>query len=110
MPPSGSQAWVSAYFASSQNCVGVYLRFTKGNFGDSAYHRLLEDREAIDEELVIPVEWKSVGGQHSVIIRRDYANPLDEAHREEILAFFANTLNKFVNVFRPRLERIAESL
>tara|TARA_R110001599_G_scaffold353847_1_gene600008 strand:- start:12916 stop:13248 length:333 start_codon:yes stop_codon:yes gene_type:complete len=110
MPPSGSQAWVSAYFASSQHCVGVYLRFTRGNFGDTAYQRLSEERENIDRELGIPIEWQSIGGQHSVIIRRNYDKPLDKSHREEILDFFAVILNLFVNAFRPRLERIAEDL
>lgn len=110
MPPSPSQAWVSAYFATSQKCVGVYLRFTRGNFGDAAYEQLLEDREAIDLELGIPVEWQSIGGQHSVIIRKDYIDPLAELFREEILTFFAETLNKFVNVFRPRLDRISDVL
>lgn len=110
MPPSGGQAWVSAYFASSQHCVGVYLRFTRGNFADAAYQRLLEDQDTITSELGLPVEWQSIGGQHSVIIRREYENPLDERYRDEILDFFATTLNIFVNVFRPRLERIAEEL
>jgi hypothetical protein len=111
MPPSSSEAWLSAYFAQSRNQVGVYLRFLKDSaFGKSAYESLLAERDAIEQELGFAPEWSAKDGRFSVAIRRSYADLDSAASQREIAAFFAGHLNRFVNAFRPRLERMARGL
>ena len=107
MPPSGSQAWVSAYLAPSGKGIGVYLRLARGEFGDSAFEDLQAEQEAINEELGLPeVEWRSRNGKHSISTRMAGVDPLDPAQQEDIRQWIADHVNRFVNVFRPRLARL----
>jgi hypothetical protein len=111
MPPSGSTAWVSAYFAQSKGRVGVYLTFAKGSgFGLEAWSALRDDREAIEEELGFKPEWLEEDGKYWVGIRSPIRDVTSEDARQAIKHFFAEKVNKFVSVFRPRLERIANQL
>jgi hypothetical protein len=104
MPPSSSTAWVSAYFSRTKGRVGVYLRFTKGAFAEAAFERLLAERVQIDEELGADVLWQPE--DNCVALRKPVSDPLAPQARLEIKQFFADSINRFVNVFRPRLERI----
>lgn len=113
MPPSATMAWVSAYFAPSKQRVGVYLTFARGAFGDESFRILMADKEAIDNELGIDVEWIPEAAskglrRNNVSRRKHFEDVLATANRPAIKAFFTDTVNRFVNVFRPRLERIAE--
>lgn len=107
LPPSADVSWLSAFLARSSSRVGVYLTFIHGAFGDQAYTYLYEDREAIEAEIDIPILWESNNGKHRIVIRKYIEDPWGEQSRDEIYDFFADTLNRFVNVFRPRLERLA---
>ena len=108
MPPHPGAAWVSAYFSKSSNKVGVYFRFRKGNFGELASEKLNEDREEIEADLGIPVKWRLEDGQLVVGVKRRFADVHDPKYRSAIKMFFADNLNRFVNTFRPRLERLGE--
>lgn len=108
MPPSGSKAWISAYFSKSKSCVGVYLRIANGNFGDTAYKRLVEQREEIEEELGRHCRW--VEDRLSVAARKQLPDVFDLNERESIKQFFADNVNRFVNTFRPRLAEIADEV
>lgn len=110
LPPSGGQCWISVYFLQQKKHVGVYLTFSRGDYADHVYKVLLSDKDAIDEELGIPVEWESKDGKYSIWSHRTYDDPKDEKHREEIKSYLNDTINRFVNTFRPRLERIAEDM
>ncbi len=104
MPPSGATSWVSAYFSQSTKRVGVYLRFTRGNFADRAYETLSEQRQEIDEEIGIDLTWDDP--RQTILSRKPVEDVFDPSRRAEIAEFFADKVNLFVNVFRPRLERI----
>ena len=71
---------------------------------------LEDDSEAILSELGAGVLWdmSEVGGGTGVRL------PCDDIflseNRKKIKAFFAEWINRFVNVFRPRLKRIEGSL
>ena len=108
LPPSGSKAWISAYFSKSKSRVGVYLRIANGNFGDTAYSRLVEQREEIEEELGGNCRW--VGDRLSVAVRRQLPDIFDMTQRETTKQFFADSINRFVNTFRPRLAEIADEV
>jgi len=110
MPPSG-QGWVSAYFSQKDNEIGVYLNFTRGSFADAAFGQLLLERDAIDEELGVNVVWYTPEDDlHSVAITRKFSDLTADENQKEIKEFFADNINRFVNVFRPRLARIAEDV
>jgi hypothetical protein len=104
MPPSGSTAWTSAYFSTSKKRVGVYLKMTKGSFADMAYDRLSADREEINRALGPNALWDD--GEKSIAVRKQFADVLAPTSRVEIKRFFADALSRFINEFRPRLEKI----
>ncbi len=110
MPLPSGNSWVSAYFARSKSLVGVYLTFTRGSMGDLAYNELLKQQEAITGELGSDVLWESVGGKHTVFIRKNITDPWADEYKEEISEFFSDYLNRFVNAFRPRLADISNTL
>jgi hypothetical protein len=68
------------------------------------------ERETIEKELVFQPEWSNKDGKFSIATRMSYTSLNDPAVMEEIRAFFQDRLNRFVNIFRPRLERMAREL
>jgi hypothetical protein len=108
MPPSGGTAWITVFFSQASGYVGVFLTFTKGAFADTAYNTLHADQKEIDTELGIAVAWESVEGKYSIIARKSFPELRGVAYREDIKTFLADRVNRFVNVFRPRLARIAQ--
>ena len=93
-----------------KNCgVGVYL-WAPGNFGGRVFERLLEDREGIEKDLGVPVNWSTDDPEASKrwveSLKHLPNNPKDTTHRSEIKEFFKDRSNRFVNVFRPRIKRI----
>lgn len=107
MLPKETDAWVSAYVAPSTNRAGVYLTFYKGPVGNRFYAALLEDQEEINRELGIPVRWESDGTKHMIIAADRYSGALIEDHREKLYEVLTDRVNRFINVFRPRMEKIA---
>lgn len=88
--------------------MGVYLRIANGNFGDTAYSRLVEQREDIEEELGVHCRW--VEDRLSVAVRKQLPDVFDLNQRENLKQFFADSVNRFVNTFRPRLTEIADEV
>lgn len=108
MMPNGSNGWVSAYVAPSVNRAGVYLTFSKGPIGDRLYAALEGDKEEIERALGIPVEWDSDGKKHWIVTANNYSGRLLEDHADEIRKTMADHVNRYVNVFRPRLQKLVE--
>lgn len=108
--PKGASGWITVYCFKQEEQVGVYLTFYKGELGDRLFERLREDRESIDKDLGVPVEWTSEDGKHRVIAFKDFPDIRDPQYRDEIMAFLADRANRFVNAFRTRIERIVEEL
>ena len=105
--PSGSNAWISAYLAQTRSRVGVYLTFSKGPIGDRIFERLKEDSNSINQALGVPgVVWESDGKKHWISSRQSFSGILIEEHREEVRAWLSDRVNRFVTVFRPRIERL----
>jgi len=100
-------AWISAYLAQSGPRIGVYLTFAKGSDGDRLYKMLEEDKDAVTTALGVPADWESDGAKHWIISRRQFSNGvLIEDHRQEVQSWLADRVNRYVNVFRPRIERM----
>jgi hypothetical protein len=107
--PKGSNAWVSAYLMQSGQRAGVYLTFAKGPIGDRLYAALSEDKAAIEKELGIPVQWDSDGKKHWISApETSYSGRLIEDHGPEVQNMMVDRVNRFVNVFRPRLEKLVQ--
>jgi hypothetical protein len=88
----------------------VFLTFRRGEFADQAYKLLRGQRKEIDREIGIPVLWESADDKHKIVERMRLDDIRSDDHRAEVKDFFADRVNRFVNVFRPRLERIVESM
>ena len=108
VPPAFGTAWISAYFSKSTNTVGVYLRTSKKEVGDTYYQALLADKENIETDLGFDPVWKEFAQSHSISISKPFSDVHGQDNRVAIKEFFAQNINLFVNVFRPRLARIAE--
>jgi len=108
MPPSGNQAWLTVFLSGSTNEVGVFLTFTRGELANHFYQALLEEQDAIGDEIGIPLDWQSDGKKHTITSRSNCTDIRSDANREELLGNFADTVNRFVNTFRPRLQSLSE--
>jgi hypothetical protein len=106
--PKGSDAWVSAYLLGSANRGGVYLTFYKGPIGDRLYEALRNDRDEIERSIGIPLRWDSDGTKHWISSWESYKGSLIDDHAAELQAMMADRVNRFINVFRPRLAKLAE--
>jgi len=104
--PARGNAWITIYFYQKDNEVGVFLTFLKSSLGDMLYNQLLNDRETIDKELGVMVTWKSKDGKHSISTNKIFLDLKSSLSRESIKTFLADHANLFVNVFKPRIERI----
>lgn len=111
MPPGGGgQAWVTMYFSQRSKRVGVFLTFARGALADDFYQRLLLQKEQIDLELGIDTVWDAVDGKYAIGSFSSFPDLLDPANEERIKSFLRDAINRYVNVFRPRLEKLAEEL
>ena len=110
LPPSGGTTWISAFFSKYHERVGVYLTWLKGPFADAAYSKLVSEKEAIEEEIGLPIEWSSIEGKHRISIRKSYDDVWSEKNRDDIQSYFADTVNRFINTFRDRMKRISDEL
>jgi hypothetical protein len=109
MPPSPNQAWITIYMAASKNEVGVFLTFSRGELANHIYEALETEKDAIDKDIGIPLFWESDGEKHAICNKKRMTNLRAKENEEELLKYYAETANRFVNTFRPRLQRLAET-
>ncbi|NNU43586.1 DUF4268 domain-containing protein [Ramlibacter montanisoli] len=105
MPPSGAESWISAYVARSSGVVGVYLTWAS-TYADaaSAFEYLQGDKEAIEIAIEDSVAWSYNGKVYSVGVKAPLGEWSSEGERVRALDYLLTMTNRFVNVFRPRLE------
>jgi hypothetical protein len=106
--PKGSGAWISAYLAQSGQQAGVYLRFKRDAACEAIYDALLYDRATIDEALDVKVVWhtREKPNQNWIIITKSFRGVLLVDSREEVQKWLADHLERFIAVFRPRIEHL----
>lgn len=109
LPPSGSQAWISAYVAQSSNVGGVYLTFLKGfEKASDFYEILLSEREEIEKVVGTSLNWSNMDGKIYIsvptVILRDLSNPTE---RNRVITYLTDYTNRMINAFRPRLEALS---
>lgn len=102
------EAWISAYFMKSSKRVGVYVRCSNTQRGREIAQELDADHEKIIEELGGDVIWAMGEESRDTGVRFSCDDVFDPANREQIKDFFADWMNRLVNVFRPRLKGFRE--
>ncbi len=104
------RCWITCYFIQRDRRMGVFLTFSRGEPGDTFYRRLEEERDAIEAEIPGGLRWNSDGSKHDIAISRDFDWTSGPVERAAALRWFADTANRFVNAFRPRIARYLEEL
>lgn len=105
--PSSSDTWITVYFLQQRKEIGVFLTFSRGSQqGDSIFKRLADQKDAINQEFAFPLSWETEDGKHKIIARRQFDDLRSPGNREQIKQWFADVINRYVNTFRPRIERI----
>lgn len=110
MPVPNAQSWLTVYFLQSKGHVGIFLTFYRGEVGNTLYDLLLQDKNEIEDQLGKKVNWNSDGTKHMISAFQHYDDLKDPMNREPIKAFLKEHINLFVNVFRPRLEKMSNEL
>lgn len=103
-PPKSNSWFATKTGPAGSDRAAVSLGFSRGPVADSIFRALEAQREAIDEELSIPVQWISKDGKHSVVAEKQFGGDvLSAERRKEVFAFLSDALNRFVNAFRDRI-------
>jgi hypothetical protein len=111
MPPSGSQAWISAYIAQSSRTAGVYLTFARAfDEAQAIYEELLADRDEIETAVGARLSWERTGDKVYVgVPHPPYSDLNDPQDRERVTTYLAEMTARMIAVFRPRLESAAKA-
>ncbi len=108
LPPSGGSCWVSAFLATSRNRAGVYLTFSRNSaIGPIAWQSFQNEIDEIKEELGVESEWSGIDGKYTVLSQVSYKSLDQPAELERVRDFLRDRVARYVNVFRPRLEKLA---
>jgi hypothetical protein len=107
--PKGTQAWISASLVPSAGRASVFLTLGQGPIGDRLYEALTADRESISNALGVPAEWAKGRDERQLIkTSRSFPGRLLEDNADEVRRYLADVVNRYINVFKPRLERLVE--
>lgn len=111
MPGTRNHVWITVFRAKSSNRIGVFLKcMDKSELAKQVYLRLKEQRSEIDAELGAAPEWREDEPGFKIVISKKYSQSLQQADIAEQVNWLSVHLNSFVNVFRPRIEEIAEEI
>lgn len=112
------QAWMSFSIGRSgmhlgtltntrDNWIGVEL-YLAGDDCDAHFHLLASDKEAIENELGLDIEWRELPNSRSckIIYKRTNAPLSEEKSWPEYINWMVATLEKFDRVFRPRVREL----
>lgn len=110
MPPRSDLAWISAYLGKSQNVAGVYLTFAR-NFEnvDEYFEELQGSRADIEREFGADLNWDKEGRKVYIMPPKiNYTDLNNPEERDRVIRYLTDTLRRMVNVFRFRLEQLAQ--
>lgn len=78
----------------------------KGENPDYHFNLLKQQKSAIEEKVGSPLNWRKTKGRACKISLIKSGNPTDESDRENQIKWMAQTLNKFDNAFRDRVQNL----
>lgn len=104
-PGQDKNSWISCYFSQSRSRIGVYFRFADNVVAIQQKEELEKFKELIQEELGSEVKWNWDNRQiDGFSVSAHFDDVYSFENRAEMLSFFLNWSNKFVNVLRPKLK------
>jgi hypothetical protein len=101
--PQEAEGWFCGVAAKAAGKAGVYLTFRRGPIPDRVYASLLTQRAEIDEALAHSVQWDTTETGQGINIWQNFGDGLMTEHRTEVQKWLGEVINRFVNVFRPRV-------
>lgn len=109
MPQTKNHVWINVFRAMSKDMIGVFLRFQKdSNIAKTVYDSLEEQRDALEAELGMEdIIWEHQRGGARIVVKQKLDGKMN---RDEQIKWLADTTNRFVNVFRHRIEKIGEEI
>jgi hypothetical protein len=117
LPAPGGTAWLTVFRDIAKWEVGVFLSYTRGSEGERLVMRIVEDWEAVREEISGTVHLyvdhgrKAAGPPRTLIQDALRTGPWTEpAEKAKALAWLRKRTNDFLNAVRPRLRAAAADL
>jgi len=101
-----SDAWVTAYLEPSLCQVGVFLRFKRTPNGDRLFKALRANEVEVSEALGVEVEWETNERGNSVTIKTAFPEGFLTTSREAVQKWLANESERFISVFRPKIDQL----
>jgi len=108
--PKGSDSWVSAYLAGAGGHAGVYVSLGQGAIPERIYTALQEERAAVEKDLGIPARWETEQGRHRIVSTMPFDGSVSGEHAEHVQLRLSDWTNRYVNAFRPRIERLLREI
>lgn len=109
LPPGRSQCWISAYVSKSRQYAGVYFAMGSG------YERAPEimglmalEKDKLDAEIGGTLQWGTSWTPYYIGSSLTYTSLDNTAERERVLDALVAMTNRFVNTFRPRMEKLVK--
>jgi hypothetical protein len=107
LPAQGGSSWLTVYRNMNRGEVGVFLSSTHNSVGDYARQALVDDWDAVKDQLGGTAKVTEEGGRPVILDCRKFG-PLDHPEvRSKAFAWLAERVNTFVNVLRPRVRSAA---
>lgn len=103
--------WLTLYLMRSSDKAGIFFTGTRNGFGGEIARSLLSELDDILEELGPDAQQNEPKtGKIDIGEQRALGSLDDPEHRAELVNWMRERVNRYVNVFRPRVEAIAEQL
>lgn len=100
-----SRMWITVYYGQQSKDSSVFLGWDKTSpLANAIIARIRDERQEVEKGLSMPISWEVRDGKLRIVARRP------PAERQQMLEWFAATINAFVNVFRPRISALMREL
>ncbi|GAB3554746.1 hypothetical protein GCM10027343_43060 [Noviherbaspirillum agri] len=110
LPPGRSQCWISAYVSKGKNEAGVYLAMGSGyERASEIMEELTKEKDVLQAEIGLPLQWKATWTPFYIGVSTSYSSLEDATERRRVLEFLVSLTNRFVTVFRPRMEQFTNA-
>ena len=112
--PKGSNSWMAAYLIQSVDEVAVALVFEKNPKGDQVFDALSVSKDEINSALGVDADWRTKNSRNEdqkfvICSKRIPGDFLTDA-REVVQDWLATYSERFISVFRPRIDHILREM